>query len=100
MSSTKLPEPRSTAALMIDSDRAARFSCRAPIARGVKPREMMPRTLVWSGGSMLISITRCASTWSRVMSGANRMIAPFSAVEKSLLFFDTAATSACLLTAQ
>ena len=42
----------------------------------------------------------CISTWSRVMSGANRMIAPFSWLEKSLLFLETAATSACLLTAQ
>ncbi len=47
-----------------------------------------------------MSITLCTSTCSRVISGEKRMIAPFSWVEKSLLFLDTAATSACLLTAQ
>ncbi len=70
------------------------------MARGVNPREMIWRVLVWSGGSWLISITRCSSTCSRSMPSWNRMIAPFSMLEKSLLFFDTAATSACLLTAK
>ena len=47
-----------------------------------------------------MSITLCSSTWSRVMSAEKRMIAPFSWVEKSLLFLETAATSSCLLIAQ
>ena len=68
--------------------------------RGVNPRLISWRVLVWIGGSWLISMICCISTWSRVMSGLNRMIAPFSWLEKSLLFFETAATSACLLTAQ
>ena len=58
---------------------------------------MICRVLVWSGGSWLTSITLCSSTCSRVMSAANRMITPFSLAEKSLLFFDTAAMSACSL---
>ena len=76
------------------------ISSSAPIARGVKPREMICRVAVCSGGSWLISITRCISTCSRSIPSGKRMIAPFSALEKSLLFFETAATSACLVTAQ
>ena len=98
-SSTKLPSPRATASFTIFSARCFMMSSSAPIARGVKPREMIWRVLVCSGGSWLISITRCSSTCSRSMPSWNRMIAPFSAVEKSLLFLETAATSACLLTA-
>ena len=70
------------------------------MARGVKPRLMMCRVAVCSGGSWLISMTRWNSTISRVMSSLKRMIAPFSAVEKSLEFLLTAATSAWRLTAQ
>ena len=68
--------------------------------RGVNPRLISWRVLVCTGGSWLISMICCSSTWSRVMSGLNRMIAPFSWLEKSLLFLETAAMSACLLTAQ
>ena len=53
------------------SSRPTRCSvpCSAPIARGVKPRLMIWRLLVWSGGSWLISMTRWSSTSSRVISG-------------------------------
>jgi hypothetical protein len=34
------------------------------------------------------------------MSGPNRMITPLALVEKSAWFFETAATSACRLSAQ
>ena len=61
---------------------------------------MICRVAVCSGGSWLIRITRCSSTCSRVMPSGKRMIAPFSGVEKSLLFLETAETSACLVTAQ
>ena len=57
----------------------------ALIERGVKPRLMIWRVLVCCGGSWLISMICCSSTWSRCMSGPKRMIAPFSAEEKSLL---------------
>ena len=80
--------------------RSTSCSSIAAMARGVNPRLMTWRVLVWFGGSWLISITCCSSTWSRVMSGLNRMIAPFSAEEKSLLFLETAATSWWRLTAQ
>ena len=97
---TKSPEPLAMTSSTIVLARCTRTSCWALIERGVKPRLMIWRILVWSGGSWLISMMRWNSTWSRVMSGANRMIAPFSWLEKSLLFLDTADTSACLLTAQ
>ncbi len=76
------------------------ISSRAPIARGVNMREMMCRVAVCSGGSWLSSITRCISTISRSIPSWKRMIAPFSELEKFLLSFETAATSACLDTAQ
>ena len=66
----------------------------------MNPRLISWRVLVWIGGSWLISMICWSSTWSRVMSGLNRMIAPFSWLDQSLLFFETAATSSCLLTAQ
>ena len=97
---TKSPEPFAMASSTIVLARWTRTSCIALIERGVKPRLMICRVLVCSGGSWLISMMLCISTWSRVMSGANRMIAPFSWLEKSLLFLDTADTSACLLSAQ
>ena len=76
------------------------ISSSAPIERGVKPREMIWRVEVCSGGSWLSSITRCISTISRSIPSWKRMIAPFSAAEKFLLSLETAATSACLETAQ
>ncbi|WP_238407968.1 hypothetical protein [Pimelobacter simplex] len=45
-------------------------------------------------------VTRCSSTWSRVISGPNRMIAVFSLEMKSRLFFEIAAMSSCRLIAQ
>jgi len=75
-------------------------SSSALIARGVNPREMMPRVWVCSGASWLMITNRVSSTASRVAVSGYRMIAPFSRLEKTLLFFETAATSACLLTAQ
>ena len=74
-------------------------SSSALIDLGVNPREMIARWAVWSGGSWLIRISRCISTCSRVIPSENRMIAPFSAVDQSLLFLEMAETSACLLTA-
>ncbi len=97
---TKSPEPLAIASSTMLLARWTRTSCWALIERGVKPRLMIWRILVWSGGSWLISMMPCSSTWSRVMSGANRMIAPFSWLEKFLLSLDTAETSACLLIAQ
>ncbi len=85
---------------MIVLARPISTSWRALIERGVNPRLISWRVRVCTGGSWLISMICCSSIWSRVMSGPNRMIAPFSALEKSLLFLETAATSACLLTAQ
>ena len=76
------------------------ISSSAPIERGVKPRLMICRVVVCSGGSWLSSITRWNSTISRSIPSWKRMIAPFSALEKFLLSFDTALTSACLDTAQ
>jgi hypothetical protein len=66
----------------------------------VKPRETMPRTFEWCGGSMFSMISRCASILSLVMSSLNRMIAVFSALEKTSLLRETSLTSACLVTTQ
>ncbi len=70
------------------------------IDRGVKPREMIWRVVLCSGLSWLIMITRCISTCSRSMPSENRMIAPFSAFDQSLLFFEIAETSACFVMAK
>ncbi len=70
------------------------------IDRGVNARDTMCRMAVCSGGSWLRIITRCSSSEARSMPSGNRMIAPFSAFEKRLLSFDTAATSAWPVTAQ
>ena len=48
------------------------------MARGVKPRLTIARVAVWSGGSWLMSMTRCISICSRTMPSPKRMIAPFS----------------------
>src|SRR5262249_61111463 len=47
---TKSPVPSASAVCTIRSARAASASRRRPIARGVKPRETIPRSLVCSGG--------------------------------------------------
>ena len=70
------------------------------MARGVNAREMIWRSLVWSGASWLISRNLVFSTPSRSMSGPNRMITPSRLVEKLAWSLEIAATSACLLTAQ
>ena len=75
-------------------------SSSAPITRGVKPREMILRVRVCSGASWLMRTTRVISTESRVAVSGSRMIAPFSQLEKTAEFFETAETSACLVTAQ
>ena len=98
--STKLPDPVSTAAATTRRARWSMTSSRAPIARGVKPREMIARNAVWSGASWLMITTWVISTDSRVVVSGIRMIAPFSWLEKILLFLDTQATSSCRVIAQ
>ena len=51
------------------------------MARGVKPRETMPRSLVRWGGSMLSRMIRCISMDSRGMPSLNRISAVFSSEE-------------------
>ena len=51
------------------------------MARGVKPRETMPRSLVCWGGSMLSRMIRCISMDSRGMPSLNRISAVFSSDE-------------------
>ena len=75
-------------------------SSSSAIERGVKPREMIARVAVCSGGSWLIRITRCSSICSRSISPGNRMIAPFSAVDQFLLSLEIAETSSWRVTAQ
>ena len=70
------------------------------MARGVKARDTICRSLVWSGASWLMRRKPDCSRSSLVMPGAKRMMTPLAWVEKSVWFFDTAATSACLLSAQ
>ena len=48
------------------------------MARGVNPRETMPRSLVCSGGSMLSRMNRCISIDSRGMPSVKRISAVFS----------------------
>ena len=69
-------------------------------ARGVKPRDTMPRTLVCSGGSMLSRITRCISIASRSMPSSKRMSAVFSQLENRSLRRETSMMSACRVTTQ
>ena len=83
------------------SGRAGRAPPRArPMARGVKPREMILRSRVWCGASMLSMTLRCSSTESRVISCGQVGIAPFCQLEKTSLRRDTSLTSACLVTSQ
>ena len=98
--STKSPLPSSTASAQIFSARAFSSSCRALTARGVNARATIWRSLVWSGASWLMSRNPVCSRSSLVISGAKRMITPLAAAEKSVLFLETAATSAWVLIAQ
>ncbi|CPU62730.1 Uncharacterised protein [Mycobacteroides abscessus] len=66
--STKSPVPLAAAALAISCARSLSSSRRRPMARGVKPREMILRSRVWCGASMLSMTYRCSSMASRVMS--------------------------------
>ena len=80
--------------------RWASSSSRRPTARGVNPREMILRSRVWCGASMLSMTLRCSSTCSRFISGGQVGMAPFSQLEKTSLRCDTSLTSACLVTIQ
>ncbi len=75
-------------------------SSSAPMARGVKPRAMIERSAVWTGASWLRTTTCVISSDSRVAVSGRRMIAPFTWLEKTLLFLDTSEMSSCLVTAQ
>ena len=77
-SATKSPVPDSSAVATMRSARAVRACRRLPMARGVNPRETMPRSLVCSGGSMLSRMNRCISIDSRGMPSWNRISAVFS----------------------
>ena len=70
------------------------------MARGVNPREMILRSRVWCGASMLSMTLRCSSISSRVISWGQAGIAPFCQLEKTSLRRDTSLTSACLVTSQ
>jgi hypothetical protein len=60
----------------------------------VNPFDTIARWVVCSGGSMFSRISRWISISSRSISGPNRMIAVFSAVENtSLLRTETSLTS-------
>ena len=98
--STKLPLPCFTASPTIWRERDAIVSSSSAIERGVKPRLTIARCWVWCGGSWLSRIVRCSSICSRCIPSEKRMIAPFSSVDQSLEFFETAATSACRVTAK
>jgi len=99
-SRTKSPVPPASAAAVIRSARAVSAARRLAIARGVKPRDTIPRSLVCCGGSMLSMTNRCSSICSRVVPSWCRMIAVFSQVEYVSLSRETATMSACLVTAQ
>ena len=67
---------------------------------GVKPREMIARVWVCSGGSWLIRITRCISiilAGHLVGEADDRAVL---GVDESLLFFEIAETSSWRVTAQ
>ncbi len=78
---TKSPVPSATAVCTMRSARAVSASRRLAIARGVKPRDTMPRSLVCWGGSMLSMMSRCIPSDSPVTVCACRMIAVFSSLE-------------------
>ncbi len=99
-SATKSPVPSETAVATIRSARSLSTSRRLPIARGVKPREMMLRSLVCCGGSILSMISRCIARLSSVCSSPSLMIAVFSQLPNRSLFLEISTTSACLVTTQ
>ena len=78
---TKSPVPDSSAVATMRSARSVRTWRRLPMARGAKPRETMPRSLVCWGGSMLSRMIRCISMDSRGMPSWNRISAVFSSEE-------------------
>ena len=98
--STKSPVPSAAALLAMFCARWLSSSCRRPIARGVKPREMILRNRVWWGASMLSITLRCKSTCSRVISGGQTGMAPFCQLENTSLRNETSLTSLCLVTSQ
>ena len=98
--STKSPEPSAAAAFAMFCARSLSSSCSRPIARGVKPREMILRSRVWCGASMLSMTKRCTSMSSRCMSSGQTGIEPFCQLEKTSLRSDTSLTSLCLVTTQ
>ena len=97
---TKSPVPSASAVATMRSARCAGCPACCVIARGVKPRDTIARTLVCSGGSMLSRITRCISIASRSMRSSKRMSAVFSQLENTSLRLETSMMSACLVTAQ
>ena len=97
---TKSPVPSAIAAATIRSARSVSTSRRLPMARGVNPREMMLRSLVCCGGSMLSRISRCIESLSSVCTWPSLMIAVFSQLPNRSLFLEISTTSACLVTTQ
>ncbi len=97
---TKSPVPDSTAVRTIRSARSVSASRSPLMALGVNPREMMPRSLVCSGGSMLIMISRCSARLSSVWTSLSLMIAVFCQLPNRSLFREISTMSACLVTTQ
>ena len=97
---TKSPVPDSIAPATMRSARSVRTWRRLPMARGVNPRETMPRIRVCWGGSMLSRMIPCMSMDSRGVPSLNRISAVFLVEEKTSGVLDTARMSACLVTAQ
>ena len=98
--STKSPVPSAAAVLAMFCARWLSSSWSRPTARGVNPREMILRSRVWCGASILSTTLRCSSTASRVISFGQTGMAPFCQLENTSLRFDTSLTSACLETIQ
>ena len=99
-SATKSPVPSASAVCTIFSARTVSDSRRFLIARGVKPRDTMPRSVVCCGGSMLSMMSRCSMSVSSVTGCPCRMIAVFASLENTLLPLEASSTSACLVTTQ
>ena len=82
--STKSPEPSAAAVLAIFWARCASSSSSRPTARGVNPREMILRSRVWCGASMLSRTLRCRSIASRVISCGQTGMAPFGQLREDV----------------
>ncbi len=67
---TKSPVPSVTAAATIRRARSVSACRRLPMARGVKPRETIPRSLVCPGGSRLSRMSRDSCRDSSVTGSA------------------------------